>query len=165
MKSFSRIFLLALLLGTAGVVGCSKTTHANSDDPVTSIPHDDAEMNAAIAKARETLPKFWAAFDHPEPGQDMFSLKVKITDGKEVEHFWTEKVEKKDGKIFATIGNDAELVHNVKMGDRIEVPESDISDWFYLQNRKMVGNYTIRVLFKHMPPEEVAKYKAILADP
>jgi len=122
-------------------------------------------MNAAIAKARETLPKFWAAFDHPSPGQDTFSLKVKITDGKAVEHFWTQNVEKKDGKIFATIGNDAEWVHNVKIGDRIEVPEADISDWFYLQNGKMVGNYTIRVLFKHMPADEVAKYKTLLAEP
>jgi len=57
------------------------------------------------------------------------------------------------------------LVHNVKLGDRIELPEADISDWFYMQNGKMVGNYTMRVLFKKMPADEVAKYKAILAEP
>jgi uncharacterized protein YegJ (DUF2314 family) len=122
-------------------------------------------MNAAIAKARETLPQFWARFDHPAPGETNFCLKVMIKDGGETEHFWVDNVEKKDGKTFGNISNDPEYVHNVKLGQRIEIPEQDISDWFYMRDGKMVGNYTLRVLFKHMPADEVAKYKAILADP
>ena len=90
---------------------------------------------------------------------------MKITDKKEVEHFWVEKLEKKDGKIFGSIANDPDLVHNVKLGDRIEIPEPDISDWFYMRNDKMVGNYTMRVLFDHMSADEVKKYKALLAIP
>ena len=46
----------------------------------------------------------------------------------------------------------------------IPVPEDDISDWLYMQNGKMVGNYTLRVLFKQMSASEVEKYKAMLAD-
>ena len=162
MKPLARIVLGALLLAGVAFVSCSKSKSA---DRTIDIKDDDAEMNAAIAKARETLPKFWAEFDHPAPNEENFSLKVKITDGKAVEHFWTEKVEKKDGKIFANIANDPDLVHNVKMGDRVEIPETDISDWFYLRDGKMVGNYTLRVLFKHMSADEVAKYKAMLAEP
>jgi uncharacterized protein YegJ (DUF2314 family) len=74
-------------------------------------------------------------------------------------------VERKDGKIFGTINNDPEIVHNVKIGDRILTPEDDISDWLYMQNGKMVGNYTLRVLFKQMSVSEAEKYKAMLADP
>jgi uncharacterized protein YegJ (DUF2314 family) len=122
-------------------------------------------MNAAIAKARDTLPQFWEKFDHPGPGETNFCLKVKIQDGKAVEHFWVEKVEKKEGKISGEIGNDPELVHNVKLGQRIDIPEADISDWFYFRDDKMVGNYTVRVLFKQMSPDEVAKIKAMLAEP
>ncbi len=162
MTTLTKLFLAALLFASIGFVSCSKSSQK---DPLISVEDNDVEMNAAIAKARETLPKFWAAFEHPGPGQENFSLKVKITDGKQVEHFWTDHVEKKEGKIFASIDNDPELVHNVKLGDHIEVPEADISDWFYLQDGKMVGNYTIRALFKHMSPEEAAKYKALLAEP
>lgn len=161
MKMLTKIFVLVMLVMSMGFAGCSKS----EKDPLIMVDDNDAEMNAAIAKARETLPKFWTAFDHPAAGQEHFNLKVKIADGKEGEFFWMENVEKKDGKIFGTIGNEAELVHNVKMGQRIEIPEADISDWFYMQDGKMVGNYTIRALFKHMPADEVAKYKAILADP
>jgi uncharacterized protein YegJ (DUF2314 family) len=34
-----------------------------------------------------------------------------------------------------------------------------------MQNGKMVGNYTLRVLFKQMSVSEAEKYKAMLADP
>jgi len=34
-----------------------------------------------------------------------------------------------------------------------------------LRNGKMVGNYTLRVLFKQMSKEEAEKYKQMLADP
>ena len=162
MTWLTKKFLFALLLASVAFVGCSKS---EKKDKIIGIEADDVEMNAAIAKARETLPRFWEAFDHPGQNDADFCLKVKITDGKEVEYFWMEKVEKKDGKIFGNIGNDPDLVHNVKLGDYIEIPEADISDWLYMHDGKMVGNYTIRVLFKHMSAEEAAKYKAILGEP
>ena len=37
-------------------------------------------MNAAIAKARETLPHFWQVFEKHGRGESDFALKVKITD-------------------------------------------------------------------------------------
>ncbi len=47
-------------------VGCSKpgAKDANEDGIIT-VSSEDAEMNAAIAKARETLPQFWRVFEKP----------------------------------------------------------------------------------------------------
>jgi len=122
-------------------------------------------MNAAIARARASLPDFWRVFEKRDRGETDFSLKVKITDKEKVEHFWVVDIERKDGKIFGIINNDPDIVQHVKLGDRITVNEADISDWLYLRNGKMVGNYTLRVLFKQMPKSEVEKYKQMLADP
>ena len=33
-----------------------------------------------------------------------------------------------------------------------------------MKDGKMHGNYTLRVLFKQMPPEEVAHFKRIMVD-
>lgn len=159
LKVFPQTVVCLLLLSILALTGCSKA------DKTISVADDDPEMLAAIAKARETLPKFWTEFDHPQPKEENFCLKVKIRDGKETEHFWVDKIEKKDGKISGSIANDPDLVHNVKMGQRVEIPDADISDWFYMRDGKLAGNYTLRVLFKQMPAAEVAKYKAILADP
>lgn len=122
-------------------------------------------MKAAIAKARETLPKFWDVFDSRGPGEDDFSLKVMITDENGTEHFWVIDIERKEDQIFGTINNDPEVVGNVRMAERIQFPEEDISDWTYFRDGKMFGNYTLRALFKQLPQEEVEQYKKILADP
>jgi uncharacterized protein YegJ (DUF2314 family) len=162
MKSFpvaSRLSLTLVAVIAALLVGCSKPSE------ITSVSANDAEMNAAIARARETLPHFWKVFEKPERDESFFSLKVRITDGNGVEHFWTQDIERRDGKIFATIINEPEIVKNVKFKERIEVPEADISDWLYKREGKMIGNFTIKPLFKSMPPEEVARYKGIMADP
>lgn len=133
--------------------GCGKR------DKVVEVEPDDPEMLAAIARARETLPQFWEVFDQPSRGEKDFSLKVKITDENGDEHFWATDIERRDGKTMGTISNDPNIVANVKFGDRIEIPEADITDWLYLRGGKMVGNETLKPLFKTMPPAEVEKFK------
>jgi len=158
----TRTFILLLIVLVVSLFGgCSK----NDPDPLVNVPDDDVEMNTAIAKARASLPEFWQHFERPRTGETSFSLKVKISEGKETEHFWTDHIEQKDGKVFGIIGNDAESVHNVKLGDRVEILEPNISDWMYLRNDKIVGNYTMRPLFKHMSAKDVEKYKGMLANP
>jgi len=158
--SAGRLIEGALIL--ALMVSCSG---GSSDDKTVSVEEDDPEMVAAIAKARETLPRFWESFDRHEHGETDFGLKVKITDSHGTEHFWAIRIEKKDGRIFGTLDNDPNIVRSVKLGERIEIKEADISDWTYFRGDKMHGNYTLRVLFKSMPPKEVKQFKAILAEP
>lgn len=163
MKTSSLVFLACAVFALASLSSCSR--HQSTNDQTISVSADDADMNAAISKARATLPDFWQLYTKHEHGESDFSLKVKITDKDKVEYFWVSDIEQKDGKILGTINNDPDIVQNVKLGDRITVYEPDISDWLYMRNGKIVGNYTIRPLFKQMPANEVEKYKQMLADP
>ena len=134
-------------------------------DKVVNVESDDPEMLAAIAKARETLSQFWQVFDKRGHGESDFSLKVKITDKRGTEHFWATDIERRDGKTMGTINNDPNIVASVKLGDRVEIPEADISDWLYMQDGKMVGNETLRPLLKKMPAAEADKLKKMMANP
>jgi uncharacterized protein YegJ (DUF2314 family) len=158
----SRIHALSVLVPALCLAGC---TSEPSSDPVVNVAENDSEMIAAIAKARASLPSFWQKFDQPGPGETDFSLKVAIKDANGTEHFWLVDLERKDCKALGTINNDAGIVKSVKNGDRIPIVEADISDWMYMRNGKMVGNYTVRPLFKSMSAEDVAKVKSMLADP
>ena len=146
--------VVVVLLG-----GCSKR------DKVIRVADDDAEMTAAISKARETLPQFWDVFEKRERGESDFGLKVKISDKEGVEYFWAMDIERRNGKVMGTINNDPNIVASVKLGDRIEIPEADIADWLYRRDGKMVGNHTIKALFKSMPAAEVERLKTMMADP
>jgi len=133
-------------------------------DAVIDVPDDDPDMVAAIAAAQASLPEFWRVYDDRD-GESDFSLNVRIADAGGAEHFWVTDIERRDGKVFGTIHNDPHRVTTVKLGDRIEIEESAISDWLYMLNGKIVGNYTLRPLFKKMPKNQVEQYKSMLAVP
>jgi uncharacterized protein YegJ (DUF2314 family) len=170
LARFLGLILIASLVVVMAETGCSRKRMKDgypesSKDKTISVAGDDAEMNAAIEKARSTLPVFWKTFDKPMNGEYAFSLKVKITDANGIEHFWVDKIERNAGKIFANVGNDPNTVKSVKFGQRIEVLEADITDWMFLRNGKIVGNYTIRPLLKSMPKEKADKVKEKLEEP
>lgn len=84
---------------------------------------------------------------------------------KDVEHIWVGDIELKDDKINATVGNTPKNVTYVKFGQRIEFEQDQISDWMYYRDGKIVGNFTMRPLLARMPPDEAARYRAMLAGP
>lgn len=165
MRRISKLTLVILVALMTLFPACSKKNKVIGKDEVIDVADDDPEMLAAIARARDTLPEFWQVLEKPEHGEFGFALKVKITDKKGTEHFWAIEIERHDGKIKGTINNDPDIVTTVKLGDRIEIKESDISDWLYVRDKKMFGNETIRPLLKKMPAQEAERYKKLMANP
>jgi uncharacterized protein YegJ (DUF2314 family) len=129
------------------------------------VEDSDPEMAAAIAKAQATLPQFWQVFDRRERGESNFVLVVRITDKGRIEHFHTTDFERRDRKAMVTIGNAPKIVASVKLGDRIEIPGADITDWHYMRDGKYVGMFTMKPRFKHMPADQVDALKRVMTDP
>jgi uncharacterized protein YegJ (DUF2314 family) len=142
--------VLVLLVVTLLIVGCSD----RSEDPVIEVEADDIEMNVAIAQARSTVDEFVEKLQNPKPTDEGFSVKKMIEDGDDVEHFWLSDVSYSDGIFTGTIGNEPQSVRNVKFGQEVSVAESEITDWMYLDDGKMAGNFTLQVLLKRMPKEQ-----------
>lgn len=92
--------------------------HAGKPETLAEGGYDEADMSAAIARAKSELKAFIAALES----------------GK--------------GTNFA-----------------IKVRNEDISDWLFMRDGKMYGNYTLRPLLATMPEEAAAYYKAMLAEP
>ncbi|MCP4319652.1 MAG: DUF2314 domain-containing protein [Hyphomicrobiales bacterium] len=133
------------------------------NDEVVSVPSTDRQMNAAIKRARETLPIFWKANKRPTAGKHSFSLKVRITDGTSDEHFWLDKIGVTDGDIEGSINNEPRFVMTVKFGQRYKIPEKDISDWMYIQGGKIYGGFTLRAMLHRLSAADAARMKKELA--
>ncbi len=129
------------------------------------VEDSDPEMATAIAKAQETLPQFWQVFDRREHGESNFVLVVRITDQGRIEHFFTTDFERHEGKTMVTISNAPKIVASVKLGDRIEIPAADITDWHYMRDGKYIGMFTIKPRFKYMPTDQVEQLKKAMAGP
>jgi len=147
-------------------LGALPPTATAQDSSYIRVPNEVPEMADAKAKARATLSRFWEKMDKPGPDEEGFALKVGIPyGGNNSEHIWTSYIERKDGRIFGVIDNVPRDVKTIRVGQRIEIADAQISDWMYRRAGKIVGGYTIRPLLKRMPPEEAARFRAMLAEP
>ena len=143
------LFILLLANGSLLLGSCSKER-----DPVVMVDSDDKEMNGAMAHARGTVQQFIMALQSPSATQSGFSIKKRYSQGDKVEYFWLSDVTF-DGKNFhGKVDNDAEIVTNVKIGDEAVVGKNEISDWMFVDNARLAGGYTIRVLYSRMAPKD-----------
>ena len=109
-------------------------------------------------KARSTVNSFIAALTSPKPGQSEFAVKMAFTDRDKTEIMWIAPVSY-DGKMFrGTVSNEPQSVFTVQMGQSVTVEPSGIADWMYLEDGKMVGAYTLRVLRDTLSPGERADF-------
>jgi uncharacterized protein YegJ (DUF2314 family) len=134
-------------------------------DPDTLVRdgYDEAEMDAAIAKARAGVGTFLESFAKGEPGQ--YAVKAMITDGEEHEHFWLSDIAVQDGVVTGTIDNEPGIVTNVKIGQKWSVKAAEISDWMIIRDGRIHGNHTLRPLLRTMSEEEAAMWRSRFAEP
>ena len=165
MRATIAFLLVACAVAWLALGQSSPTSSSSGKDETIPVEASDAEMNAAIETARKSIGDFWRQFEDPDLGVDGFALKVRILDGETVEHFWLIEIERSAFEFSGIINNEPNSVMTVKLGQRYVFKEADISDWLFRRNGKIVGNETLRVLFKSMPPEEAAEYRAMLETP
>ncbi|MCR6639923.1 MAG: DUF2314 domain-containing protein [Sporocytophaga sp.] len=116
-------------------------------------------MNWAIEKAKLTLHYFEKSLTNPKPGQQYFSIKVKIIDGKTVEHIWlTQPSFDEEGNLFGLVGNDPIDVTNVKFNQKIGIDTELVSDWMIIENGRLIGGYTIRAIRDTLAEKELKNF-------
>ncbi|MCE9556126.1 MAG: DUF2314 domain-containing protein [Planctomycetes bacterium] len=152
-----RCYTIALLC--LAVSGCEKVKPAT----LVESGYDEQQMDAAIAKARSEVDSFLKELAKPTGANH--AVKAPIEDGGKTEHFWLTDVTFQNGEFKGTINNDPGIVTNVKIGQKWTIKKADISDWMFMRDGKMHGNYTMRPLLKTLPQEEAAKYRSMLATP
>ncbi len=118
------------------------------DEPdVYHVSGTEGRMNFAMEKARLTLGYFRKSLTAPAPHQQYFSLKARIADGERIEHIWLTDVSFDDSNIYyGKIGNEPLDVRTVKLGQQVGIAFEDVSDWMIIENGRLIGGYTIRVL-------------------
>ena len=132
-------------------------------ETLVTAPYDEAEMDAAIQRARDEVDNFLAELKAGN-GED-FAVKAPIEDSGTVEHFWLTGITFAGGQFTGTINNDPGLVTNVKFGQEYTLGKTEISDWMFMRDGKMHGNYTMRPLLETLPEAEAAELRKMFANP
>jgi uncharacterized protein YegJ (DUF2314 family) len=147
-------------------IGPKPGVSAQDRSPVIDVRTADMEMNAAIARARGTLPTFWASYDAPKPSETGHSLKVRFPTRMGAEHIWMAKVKKlPNGTYSGHFANEPRDLPRKRAGDLVEFAQADISDWMFMRNGKIVGGETIKPLLKSMPKADADALRARMEQP
>lgn len=157
------LLVLGVLTIVAGLAGCNRSEEAvqrTGQSDFLWVPEVDPDMEKAVAEARRTFPQFLSALQSPAPNQRAFAVKVAFVEGKAIEHIWLGEV-RYDGKlIHGLVGNEPVNVKDVKVSDQASVSPSAISDWMYVQDGRLMGGHTIRLLYRRASPQEQDRLRA-----
>ncbi|MCU0433724.1 MAG: DUF2314 domain-containing protein [Bacteroidia bacterium] len=157
------ILSLLLLAATSCNFAPPKNTYSDStsNDVIAEVETDDKEMNAAIELAKQTLYQFKNALQNQTARQGAFGLKVHFDLGGGMgEHIWLREVWMENNEYFGIVDNDNLQTTEVNYNDTIKVNPDHISDWMFVDQGKLVGGFTTRVLRKRMSPEERKEFDA-----
>ena len=135
-----------------------KIENGNDSDATYLFESDDHEMNNAILKARKTFDKFEIAFKNPKKNQSNFTVKYPYEYDGGREHIWLVDLKIDSNRYFGVVGNYPDLTKAIKHNQRVEFNPDSISDWKYLEGDKMVGGYTIKVIFSRMSDNEKEQF-------
>ncbi len=150
----------ALIAFVPGIAAAESLLDTSKRDGIAIIEKGNPDMALAYKQARQTLPQFLKLALAPPPNTRGFAVKIGIPYGNrtDAEFFWISPFKPQGDKYVGNINNTPRLAKTVKLGQSIEFTETEIVDWLYQQDGKMVGNYTACALLKREPPQQAATF-------
>lgn len=122
----------------------------DGEPSIYSVTDDDTEMNEAILKANQSIDKFNEALLSSNPDYEYFALKTRFVTRKGGEHICVSNIIIKENNYYGILDNLPESITNMEIGDTIQIKKENISDWMYINHKKLCGGYTVRLLRKRM---------------
>lgn len=131
----------------------------------TTVSTQNEAVNAAIEKAKRTLPDFFARLDKPQRGDTDFQIKIRFVTNQPPngEHVWARDVRRDGTNVTATITTVPRNIPDLRQGQRVTVPITQVTDWLVESGGKYHGAYTVRALLPYMNKEEADEMRRSLA--
>lgn len=119
---------------------------SREEPPFTRIDPDSEEVQSATAEAQKTIDEFIAAFQKPKRAQRSFSISAPLREQDQTEYPWLSVSAYEDGQFTGVIANVLRIIKAMKIGEVVGVNRHDVFDWLYVDNGKLVGGRTLRLL-------------------
>lgn len=137
----------------AQLLAGEKVSEVFADDslqePIIHVGNDEQAINAAIAKAREKLPEFVAAFNRlGEASTGLVKGKFTAPDGA-VEYMWIKVTAASPTAITGEVVNRPAHKALPRQGTIVDLTPEDVGDWAYVDEKKKPhGMFVERILRK-----------------
>ena len=122
------------------------------------VDQNDPDMQAAIRRAKESVQEFLHRLAAPPSSQSSAAVKVALEEQGVTEHAWLAEARIEGDHFVGRLDNDLVQIRRWRAGDMVRVPQTALSDWLAIDNGRLVGGFSIRLLRDRMPPAERARF-------
>jgi uncharacterized protein YegJ (DUF2314 family) len=157
--------LLLLALCAFLFPGCKDKAKEQRKSDLRALMHgltDDADIRAAMEKARASSGQFLAALQKPAANQRQFMVRkiFPATDAKQ-QILWVVDLTFDGTLLHGRVDdNTSQPGSGVPKDGKVAFPPAEICDWMFNEDGKAVGGYMLRALKGKMTEEEWAKIAA-----
>ena len=135
-------------------------TRAEGEANTYTVNDDDKQMERAIQRAHRHVGEFITALRTPPPNTRDFQVKkLFVSKDGVAEHIWLADVKFTGNRFVGVIDNQPTRIPGLKLGMKASVNPDEITDWSYVENGRLVGGYTIRMLYAEMSNEEKQQFE------
>lgn len=153
--------IVALVIGAMLSNPRNRLWHGSGAEPeIMSFEENDVEMNTAMNQARGDVKTFLGALSQSNPARNHLSIKVGFSDKHGNEYIWLSDVRYRDGIFSGSVANEPRTVRSTYFGAVVSVPAEKIADWMFIENGRLVGGYTMRVMRSRLSDQERAEFDA-----
>ena len=115
-------------------------------------------MEAAFQQARDTLDSFIQKIGTSPPNRTLVAVKVRfVLPDSSSQDMWVDGITYQDGSFHGAMGDDIPSL-KLSIDDKITIARKDIVDWMIVEDGKLIGGYTIRLVFQRMSPEQKERF-------
>jgi uncharacterized protein YegJ (DUF2314 family) len=117
------------------------------EDEIVPVAGCNEEMSEAIDRARSSIRDFLGAFENPKPNQTSFLIKARFEDNGSSEHIWLADLDFSTRPATGVVANEPDI-RSLTYMERVPFLPDQVSDWMYMEDGKLVGGFTTRVLLR-----------------
>jgi len=132
------------------ILSCGRPS-SKSYDPIVYAEADDPELLQARNEAIKSLDYFIDSFSkHQNDTIFNFSVKADFVDNGQHEHMWVDVEKIENDQFIGYLGNEPQIVKNLKYRDLVSINKSQIEDWLIVDSRtnQYEGGFSAKVFVK-----------------
>ena len=133
-------------------------TRRQNNPLVTYVNENDTRLREASRQAQQSLDSFVQTLAQPQPNHSSHAIKAVFQDDGSSEAIWLTSL-RHDGKTFhGTVSNEPVHLRTLHLGSKVEVENAKVNDWMLVENGRLVGGYSIRVVRDNLQGEDRKRF-------
>ena len=122
----------------------------------------DPQAQAAATEARTQITNFLTAMRSPALNQSNFIIGAEFPSEDVTEFLWVGYLEYREGEFKGLVATPPKRSTNLTNGQPVQVPLSNVTDWAYVEEGKLIGGFSIRLFRSRMSEPQKQSYDAEL---